>query len=110
MTNVWGQNYEEHERRWARGSFLRVLRANLDATTSPLPPNWAAWLSLNQENDGTAIWIEQKFDIPNSGKWKSENVFEMPVSGSRLDADSYFPGVVVFECTPLNSIPDVLEK
>ncbi|KAL4071877.1 SAC3/GANP/Nin1/mts3/eIF-3 p25 family-domain-containing protein [Scleroderma citrinum] len=104
------KNHEEHERRWARGSFLRVLRVSLDSPMSPLPSNWAVWLSLNQENDGTAIWLEQKFDIPNSGKWKSENVFEMPVSSLHVDADNCYPGVVVFERTPLTGIPDVLEK
>ncbi|KAI6128109.1 SAC3/GANP/Nin1/mts3/eIF-3 p25 family-domain-containing protein, partial [Pisolithus croceorrhizus] len=72
----------------------------LEPPSSRLPPNWAAWLSLNQENDGTAIWLEQKFDVPESGKWKSENVFEMP---------GFYPGVIIFERTPVSST-DVLEK
>lgn len=102
-------NHEEHARRWARGSFLHLLQSYLDPSSSPLPPNWAAWLSLNQENDGTAIWLEQKFDVPESGKWKSGNVFEMPISRSHTDVERFYPGVIIFERTPMSST-DVLEK
>ncbi|KAI6133001.1 SAC3/GANP/Nin1/mts3/eIF-3 p25 family-domain-containing protein [Pisolithus croceorrhizus] len=102
-------NHEEHARRWARGSFLHLLQSFLEPPSSRLHPNWAAWLSLNQENDGTAIWLEQKFDVPESGKWKSGNVFEMPVSRSHIDVERFYPGVIIFERTPVSST-DVLEK
>ncbi|KAI6145024.1 SAC3/GANP/Nin1/mts3/eIF-3 p25 family-domain-containing protein [Pisolithus tinctorius] len=102
-------NHEEQTRRWARGSFLHLLQSCLDPSSSHLPANWVAWLSLNEENDGTAIWLEQKFDVPESGKWKTGNVFEMPISRSHTDAGSFYPGVIIFERTPMSST-DVLEK
>ncbi|KAH7906674.1 SAC3/GANP/Nin1/mts3/eIF-3 p25 family-domain-containing protein [Hygrophoropsis aurantiaca] len=100
------QNHEEHERRWARGSFLRVLRNHLQ--TALLPSSWSAWLSLNQENDGTAIWLEQKWDIPNSGRWRNDTIFEIPVV--KVQDQPIFPGVIVFERTPLDGVTDQLER
>ncbi|KAI6001946.1 SAC3/GANP/Nin1/mts3/eIF-3 p25 family-domain-containing protein [Pisolithus albus] len=102
-------NHEEHVHRWARGSFLHLLQSYLDPSSSRLPSNWAAWLSLNQENDGTAIWLEQKFDVPQSGKWKSGSVFEMPISQSYTEVERLYPGVIIFERTPMCST-DVIEK
>ncbi|KAI6024208.1 hypothetical protein EDC04DRAFT_2725458 [Pisolithus marmoratus] len=102
-------NHEEHARRWARGSFLHLLQSYLDPSSSRLPANWAAWLSLNQENDGTAIWLEQKFDVPESGKWKTGDVFEMAISRSHTDVGRLYPGAIIFERTPMSSA-DVLEK
>ncbi|KAI6014532.1 SAC3/GANP/Nin1/mts3/eIF-3 p25 family-domain-containing protein [Pisolithus microcarpus] len=102
-------NHEEHAHRWARGSFLHLLQSYLDPSSSRLPPNWAAWLSLNQENDGTAIWLEQKFDVPESGQWKSGNVFEMPISQSHIEVERFYPGVIIFERTPMSGT-DVIEK
>ncbi|KIJ67361.1 hypothetical protein HYDPIDRAFT_37902 [Hydnomerulius pinastri MD-312] len=104
------KNHEDHARRWARSSFLVVLKSFLDSASKPLPDNWSAWLSLNQENDGTAIWLEQKFDVPNSGKWKNENVFQIPLSKQHAELESCFPGVVIFERTPLAGMTDILEK
>ncbi|KAH7886763.1 SAC3/GANP/Nin1/mts3/eIF-3 p25 family-domain-containing protein [Phlebopus sp. FC_14] len=104
------KNHEEHARRWSRGSFLRILKNFLNSASNPLPDNWFAWLSLNQENDGTAIWLEQKFDVPNSGKWRNENVFQIPLSRDHTNVETCYPGVVLFERTPLTSMSDLLEK
>ncbi|KIK95746.1 hypothetical protein PAXRUDRAFT_826697 [Paxillus rubicundulus Ve08.2h10] len=104
------KNQAEHARRWSRGSFLRVLQDFLDSTTKPLPENWSAWLSFNQESDGTAIWLEQKFDVPNSGQWKDENVFQIPVSRHHTEPETSYPGVVIFERTPLAGVTDILGK
>jgi hypothetical protein len=87
-----------------------VLQDFLDSTTKPLPDNWSAWLSFNQESDGTAIWLEQKFDVPNSGEWKDENVFQIPLSREYTEPESSYPGVVIFERTPLAGVADILEK
>ncbi|KAI6115064.1 SAC3/GANP/Nin1/mts3/eIF-3 p25 family-domain-containing protein [Pisolithus croceorrhizus] len=95
-------NHEEHARRWARGSFLHLLRNFLEPPSSRLPPNWAAWLSLNQETTALPFGLSRR-------KWKSENVFEMPVSRSHIDVERFYPGVIIFERTPVSST-DVLEK
>lgn len=63
---------------------------------------------MNSDNDQTAIWLQQKFDVPESGEWVSESVFSIPVS--EPDASEAFPGLVVFECTPLEGVDDDLEK
>lgn len=104
------QNHEDHARRWARGSFLGVLKDFLESTSRPLPDNWSAWLSLNQESDGTAIWLEQKFNVPDSGKWKNENVFHIPISKDHVELVHSYPGVVIFERTPLTGVTDILGK
>jgi hypothetical protein len=48
---------------------------------------WNIWLSLNPESDSSAIWLEKKFDVPKSGRWASENVFEIPVLEGRREED-----------------------
>ncbi|KAH9172536.1 SAC3/GANP/Nin1/mts3/eIF-3 p25 family-domain-containing protein [Lactarius sanguifluus] len=58
------ENREQHERRWTAGTFLAALRAHVG---NPAPFDYCLWLSLNPENDGTAIWLERKFDMPDSG-------------------------------------------
>lgn len=65
---------------------------------------------MNPENDGTAIWLERKFDVPASGHWESDTIFTIPVSP--VDASSTFssPGVIVFESTPVEGILDDLER
>lgn len=63
---------------------------------------------MNPENDQTAIWLEQKFDVPNSGHWVSEPVFGIPVSDT--PSEETFPGLIVFELTPLEGIDDELER
>lgn len=62
---------------------------------------------MNPENDETAIWLERKFDVPQSGRWESETVFSIPLS---VGDTQFYPGVIVFECTPLDEITDKLEK
>lgn len=69
---------------------------------------------MNPDNDGTAIWLERKFDVPSSGRWVSENVFSMglsptnPSSSSSSSVES--PGLIIFECTPLEGLDDDLER
>ena len=82
----------------------------MESTSKPLPDNWSAWLSLNQESDGTAIWLEQKFNVPDSGKWKNENVFHIPCSKDHVELAQSYPGVVIFERTPLTGVTDILGK
>jgi hypothetical protein len=88
---------------------LRALSSLLSARISaiPAPFDYCLWLSLNPENDGTAIWVERKFDMPDSGAWASENVFSIPLARS---ADSRSPGLVIFECSPLHGLEDEIEK
>ncbi|KAK7047608.1 actin cytoskeleton and mitosis protein [Paramarasmius palmivorus] len=109
------ENQEEHQRRWAPGSFLRVLRQHVKShavakgtRATGLMKDWRTWLSLNPESDGTAIWLEKKFDIPESGTWVSESVFQIPVVPGARGAG--YPGVIVFECTPLDGVEDELER
>lgn len=108
------QNQEEHQRRWAQGSFLRTVRKRV-AELSPDEEShaaWRTWLTLNTENDGTAIWLEHKFDLPHSGEWISDSVFSMPAiphnGDGRLSLGS--PGLVIFERSPLEGIPDSIER
>lgn len=78
----------------------------------PAPDGWRIWLSLNPQVDGTAIWLEAKFGVPESGKWMTEHVFSIPLVEGEEDKLPHenFPGVLVFECTPLDGITDDLEK
>lgn len=66
---------------------------------------------MNPENDGTAIWLQHKFDVPASGNWISENVFSIPVvsevQGPPLQGS---PGFIIFERTPLEGIGDDIER
>ncbi|KAI9438957.1 SAC3/GANP/Nin1/mts3/eIF-3 p25 family-domain-containing protein [Lactarius indigo] len=98
------ENREQHERRWTPGTFLATLRAHVG---NPAPFDYCLWLSLNPENDGTAIWLERKFDMPDSGAWASEHVFSIPLAPG---ADSRSPGLVIFECSPLHGLEDEIEK
>lgn len=66
---------------------------------------------MNPESDATAIWLEKKFDIPNSGEWASETVFSIPISEkSRSPGTLGHPGVIVFECTPVEGVNDEIER
>ncbi|KAH8988272.1 SAC3/GANP/Nin1/mts3/eIF-3 p25 family-domain-containing protein [Lactarius hatsudake] len=98
------ENREQHERRWTAGTFLAALRAHVG---NPAPFDYCLWLSLNPENDGTAIWLERKFDMPDSGAWASEHVFSIPLAPG---ADSRSPGLVIFECSPLHGLEDEIER
>ena len=98
------QNHEQHERRWAPGTLLAAVRTHVG---KPAPFDYCLWLSLNPENDGTAIWVERKFDMPKSGAWVSERVFTISLAP---DVVSRSPGLVVFECSPLHGVNDEIEK
>lgn len=104
------RNREENERRWARGSFLHVLQQHLKATSRTIPESWSAWLSLNKDNDGTAIWLELKFDVPDSGSWKDANVFQIPVVPQPHNNRALYPGIIIFERTPVGEVEDPLER
>ncbi len=71
---------------------------------------WDIWLSLNPESDATAIWLERKFDMPDSGSWVSDSVFTIPLTPSKSPRPPGFPGMIVFECTPVGDMVDELEK
>ncbi len=45
--------------------------------------------------------------MPNAGAWVSERVFSIPLAPG---AASHSPGLVVFECTPLHSVDDEIER
>ncbi|KAG1893364.1 SAC3/GANP/Nin1/mts3/eIF-3 p25 family-domain-containing protein [Suillus fuscotomentosus] len=98
------KNREENERRWARGSFFHVLQQHLK------DHSWSAWLSLNQDNDGTAIWLELKFDVPDSGNWKDANIFQIPVVPQPHSNEALYPGIIIFERTPIGEVEDPLER
>lgn len=107
------ENHEEHKRRWAQGSFLRSIRIRVRSSSPKGRPHiqWRTWLSLNPENDGTAIWLEHKFDVPSSGSWDSETVFSIPAIPDPKGVRSRgSPGLIVFERTPLEDLPDEIER
>lgn len=81
---------------------MRAVRARLG---NSWPHGWQVWLSCNVESDGTAIWIQTKFDVESSdGAWASENVFAIPAA---KDGEVLDPGLVVFECTPLAGADEI---
>lgn len=115
----------------------------LSSSASPLPQglqkSYTLWLSLNPSSDATAIWVQTKFGVPESGWWRNshshqdgtgkeeesgagrEGIFEVPLVvpstpsalGDECSADIYSrggPGIIVFECTPLDGVDDVLER
>jgi hypothetical protein len=63
---------------------------------------------MNPEIDATAIWLERKFDVPTSGYWNTENIFSISLTRNADSPDS--PGVIVFECTPLEGVTDEIER
>lgn len=76
-----------------------------------LHPSWGVWLSMNPESDATAIWLERKFDVPASGRWVSDVVFSIPGMSPKdhaVNMDS--PGIIIFECSPLEGLTDELER
>ncbi|KAF8882964.1 hypothetical protein BD779DRAFT_895438 [Infundibulicybe gibba] len=104
------ENHQEHQHRWAQGSFLEVTRTHISTNATAPPLSWHIWLSLNPESDATAIWLERKFDIPASGNWTTNLIFSIPLSTSGKKTSSEFPGLLVFECTPLENVADELER
>jgi len=63
---------------------------------------------MNPESDGTAIWLERKFNIPASGHWSSETIFSIPLGNGGDSPVS--PGLIVFERTPVEGITDEIER
>lgn len=63
---------------------------------------------MNPDSDATAIWLERKFDVPESGHWVSETIFS--ISPTKDPTAPNFPGLIVFECSPLEGIVDDLER
>ncbi|TFY70589.1 hypothetical protein EVG20_g2429 [Dentipellis fragilis] len=101
------ENHEQNERRWAPGTFLESIRARISSAAGLYPFDYRIWVSMNPDNDGTAIWVERKFDVPASGQWANERIFSIPLLPG--DNQSNSPGFIVFECTPLGGIKDDLE-
>ncbi|KAI0074886.1 hypothetical protein K474DRAFT_1664883 [Panus rudis PR-1116 ss-1] len=103
-------NHEENQKRWTRGSFLKSIRDSLSAKMDPQAiAELDIWLSLNGENDSTAIWLEHKFALPDSGRWLSENIFSIAASPGASSSTSS-PGVIVFERSPLGEVEDPIER
>lgn len=65
---------------------------------------------MNPESDATAIWMERKFDVPDSGQWDSDTFFSIPLSRDKESLKPGFPGMIIFECTPTEGVTDELEK
>jgi nuclear mRNA export protein SAC3 len=63
---------------------------------------------MNPETDATAIWLERKFDVPASGRWYTENIFSIPLASG--GASPVSPGLIIFECTPLEGVTDEIER
>ena len=107
------QSHEEHQKRWARGSFLKAIRVRVivGAPDGVYPPQWRVWLSTNSESDATAIWLEHKLDVPDSGEWLTDKVFSIPVlPKTRNPPSPGCPGLILFERTPLEDLDDDLQK
>ena len=88
-------------------------RVVTDAPEHVYPAQWRVWLSTNTDgaHDGTAIWLETKFGVPEAGEWHSESVFSIPVLPKYEGPPSPgAPGLIVFERTPMDNVDDVLER
>lgn len=105
------ENREEHESRWTQGSFLASVRAVVHRKAQGDPPFWNLWLSMNPDVDGTAIWVQRKFSVPESGEWLSENSFQIPISSQEdTTQPPSAPSLLVFECSPIADIGDDVER
>ncbi|TFK19237.1 hypothetical protein FA15DRAFT_689578 [Coprinopsis marcescibilis] len=105
------ERYADHERRWAPGTFLELIRTYVNQRIDPkrMPSSWQIWVSTNPVKDQTACWVQTKFNIPNSGGWESEHVFSIPISKEHRQNEAH-PGLIVFECTPLDGVNDEIER
>ncbi|TFK51381.1 hypothetical protein OE88DRAFT_1659360 [Heliocybe sulcata] len=105
------EKHEEYERRWAQGSFLSTVRSVVRKKLRRTPQSWNVWLSMNPDVDSTAIWVQRKFNVPESGRWMSESSFEIPYSNaSAAGTSTSAPALLVFECTPIADVEDDLER
>ncbi|THV07242.1 hypothetical protein K435DRAFT_709945 [Dendrothele bispora CBS 962.96] len=109
------ENQEDHQHWWAQGSLLRIARdhikgkAPMGSSNMTLHRTWRFWVSFNPVVDSTAIWLQRKFSVPNSGSWLGDVVFSIPLTGDE-DTSVGSPGVIIFECTPLEGVDDELER
>lgn len=113
MVDGFVQTQAEHQKRWERGSFLRSIQRYVKLVTSKDYPDntMDIWLSLNTGNDSTAIWLEQKFGVPDSGNWHSANVFSMPTSQPPAGSKQLLsPVMIIFERTPAMDVDDAIER
>lgn len=46
--------------------------------------------------------------MPESGRWATERIFSIPLKPGDESAES--PGLIVFECSPLEGIEDEIER
>ena len=82
-----------------------------DAPDNVYPYHWQVWLSTNTVNDGTAIWVQHKLDVPESGKWFTKDIFSIPISPKwRYPLSIGCPGLIIFERTPLGDVEDELAR
>jgi len=118
---------------WAPGSYLSIVKKHVQSLLAGREQEeeeeeeeeegrrrrWDVWLSLNDKSEASAIWIENKFEVPKSGRWiDDENVFEIPVVEGNVEENKEeeqeevgkYTGLIVFECTPTNLIKDDIEK
>ncbi|KAK2464989.1 hypothetical protein APHAL10511_003065 [Amanita phalloides] len=109
LTQRLKENHEAHAHRWARGSFYQAFKSHVRGKVGTMPSPWQIWLSTNPDSDATAIWMERKFDVPDSGYWVSENIFSIPIVQNHNERKG-FPGVIVFECTPVQNVKDDIER
>ena len=87
---------------------MKTLRSSLQNRYGDVSDNWLAWLCLNPDNERTAIWLDQKFDVPETGQWLSESVIALFVSLVKVEHG--YPGLLIFECKSLDAEDDELEK
>jgi hypothetical protein len=94
-----------------RNSGPRVHSSLCSRLFSRRRSDWRICLSVNPEvSDGTAIWVERKFNIPESGEWLEEVAFTIPITKTSSPSGEAHPGLVVFECTPIESVDDEIER
>ncbi|PCH34598.1 hypothetical protein WOLCODRAFT_106253 [Wolfiporia cocos MD-104 SS10] len=113
LTRCLKERFEETQQRWEPGSFLRSVREYVKSVNQEgrSLDEWRLWLSMNTENDSTAIWVERKFHVPDSGIWDSDSVFSIPAHTNSYDPTLRgSPGLIVFERTSLADIDDDIER
>ncbi|EIN04440.1 hypothetical protein PUNSTDRAFT_146422 [Punctularia strigosozonata HHB-11173 SS5] len=117
LAEVLKESKLENQRRWAEGTFLESARAVVkgkmsEADVAAISPIWRIWLSTNPANDSTAIWVEKKLDVPNSGDWVSEAIFSISLAPDAASSSSVeeSPGLIIFECTPPDPSDDIEQR